>query len=505
MDLKKNLSITACCGSLAIVSACSLMPSGNTVTGLYKKNVVIIEVDDLMYRFMGGNGRNFVYTPNIDKLADSGVYFSNAVSQGVMCGPSRNSLICGLYPHNIGFYRNGQMGPLPDSIWSLPGALSRAGYQTAWIGKCHVHPPVDKSLKREEAMKTLGFDYSLASWDRFMLARRIKRGESTKGYIYFDYLKKIGLFEQYVEDCKLNRNSTLPENAYLDGYFTQNAIEWLKKTDTKKQPLFLWLNYSLPHGPHNVPEKYHKIYENKDIPSALSKDFGGVQIPNCLLKDNRAVSPERAAKIRKAYAATCTFLDKLIGQVIEELKEKGIYKDTVILFFSDHGIFMGNHGRIHKGTLFNEVTNPSLIISSSTLSRKGEIEKQPVELLDVVKTILDIAGASNIDKSIPYGRSLMPLLQKKNQKHFKNYVFSEIEGAQLCFDGRYRYIKTKEKSLLYDLKVDPFELNDISLQKKDISSEMDKKIKAWFKQSGKPLPANFLKNPEHRKNFKRKY
>ena len=112
-----------------------------------KPNIVFLEVDDLLYRFMGKLGRNFVQTPNIDKLADDGVYFSNAVCQGVMCGPSRNSLITGLYPHNLGFYRNGHMGPLPNNVWSIAKALKNTGYNTAWVGKCHVHPPEAEAVE----------------------------------------------------------------------------------------------------------------------------------------------------------------------------------------------------------------------------------------------------------------------------------------------------------------------------------------------------------------------
>ena len=515
MKFIKKAALYPCVASFAVFTSCSTVKAkepvkeDTTLDKNKKLNVVFLEVDDLMYRFMGKRGRHLIDTPNIDKLAESGVYFSNAVCQGVMCGPSRNSLIAGLYPHNIGFYRNGQMGPLPDGIWSLGSAVQRAGYQTAWIGKTHVHPPRkgkrDKKAKRFKRMEKMGFDYSLASQDHFMLERKIWLDKPTKNIVYFDFLRKNGLFKQYVEDCKARRNTTLPDNAYLDGFFTQKAVDWLEQTDTDKKPFFLWLNFSLPHGPHDVADKYHDMYKDKQLAGPLSRDFGGVKIPERLLKDNQAVTPENAKIRRKGFAAACTYLDTLIGKVIDELKKKGVYDNTVIVFFSDHGIFMGNHGRIYKGTLFNEVTNPSLIISCPSSFRKNDIETQPVELLDIVKTVLDISGASSEDKAIPYGSSILPLLLNKPTEPSKRYVFSEIEGAQLCFDGRYRYIKTNEGNLLYDLQTDPKELKNIISEKPDIAAEMDKQISDWFNKTGKPLPINFLKNPEHRKNFKRKY
>ena len=501
--------------NISLISACSAV-SDSTVrhekSSVKKPNIVIIEVDDLMYRFTGKLGRHFVDTPNIDKIAQTGVYFSNAVSQGVMCGPSRNSLITGLYPHNLGFYRNGQMWNLPENIWSLGGAMQRAGYKTAWIGKCHVHPPIPPGTPSisAENMKYMGFDYSLASWDRYMLWRRIKRGKSTEGFAYFDYLKKLGLFDRYVEDCKRkNPYTSLPENAYLDGYFTLMTEKWLAENKQSVKPLFLWLNYSLPHGPYDVPEKYYKIYEKRDIPPPMSDDFGGVQVPACLLKDNKAASIEKINKKRKAYAATCTCLDKLVGRVLESLKSNNMQKNTVIIFFSDHGIFMGNHGRIHKGTLFNEVTSPSLIIAYPENFKQGYIEDSPVELLDIVRTVLDIGKAEKRDKDIPFGNSLLKTLKKQSDKvadnSEKRYVFSEIEGARLCFDGRYRLISTdKGELLLYDIKDDPYELKNIADKKPDIVKEMVNETKLWYKKTGHPLPAGYLKESGHLKEFKRK-
>jgi uncharacterized sulfatase len=234
-----------------------------------------------------------------------------------------------------------------------------------------------------------------------------------------------------------------------------------------------------------------------------------VQVPAVLLKDNKPASAEKIKKKRKAYAATCAFLDKLVGRVIESLNNNNMLDNTVLFFFSDHGIFMGNHGRIHKGTLFNEVTSPTLMIAFPEAFRKNAIENSPVELLDIVKTVLEIAGAPEKDKSVPFGHSLLQLLKKNSEnsllKNKKRYVFSEIEGARLCFDGRYRLISTdKNEILLYDTKNDPFELKNIADDNPDIVSDMLNRTKAWYKKTGYPLPAGYLKNRSRLKAFKRK-
>jgi len=492
-----NKIITA---GIAILNATSIYAVEKKVD---KPNIVFIEVDDLLYRFMGKTGRNFIETPNIDALAKNGVFFSNAVCQGVMCGPSRNSLITGLYPHNIGFYRNGQMGPLPDNVWSIGKGMKNAGYNTAWIGKCHIHPPKNKK-KREtsaEGLKSqMGFDYALASLGRAMLSKRAKSGKKIDGDVYFDHLKKRNLLNLYIEDCKEKRPVTsLPEDDYLDGFYTKKTTEWIDNNKTK-QPFFLWVNFSAPHGPFDSPQKYHDIYKKKEIPPPLTTDFGGVQIPLGLLKDNKPISPEQAMKSRRGYAANVTFVDTMIGKIINKLKADKLYDNTVIIFFSDHGIFMGNHGRIHKGSLFKEITNPSLIIYYPKKFKKGVIETTPVQLIDILKTALDIANAPKKDKDKPFGESLIPLLTGEN-KYKTKYVFTEIEGFQLCFDGRYRYIANKEKPLLYDTKNDPNEMHNIAETHPEIVTTMQQAINEWIKKSGSILPAGYLRDKNNLKRW----
>jgi arylsulfatase A-like enzyme len=205
-------------------------------------------------------------------------------------------------------------------------------------------------------------------------------------------------------------------------------------------------------------------------------------------------------KSRRGYAANVTFVDTMIGKIINKLKADKLYDNTVIIFFSDHGIFMGNHGRIHKGSLFKEITNPSLIIYYPKKFKKGVIETTPVQLIDILKTALDIANAPKKDKDKPFGESLIPLLTGEN-KYKTKYVFTEIEGFQLCFDGRYRYIANKEKPLLYDTKNDPNEMHNIAETHPEIVTTMQQAINEWIKKSGYILPAGDLRDKNNLKRW----
>ena len=482
----------------SVLTAVSAMPAAGLAApdAAEKPNILFFEVDDLMYRFMGAAGRGFVKTPNIDKLVKKGIFFKNAVAQGMMCGPSRNSLITGLYPHNLGFYRNGQMADLKEGIWSLPAAIRRSGYATAWVGKCHVHPHrSSRKVMISEAMRDqMGLDYAVASVGRALLAKRIVQGKNLKNDVYLKHLKEKGVLETYIKDCKTRAGVTsLSVDDYLDGFYVNTAIDWLKNKRPNDKPFFLWLNLSCPHGPYDVPQKYHDMYKDVEIPPPLTDSFGG-EIPAGLLKDNKAATPKKIAEVRRGNAAATTFVDDMLGLVISALKAKGVYDNTVIVFFSDHGIFAGNHGRIHKGSVFNEIANPSLIVSYPKAFRKGVIEERPVELLGLVETALDIAGASPADKKVPFGDSLMPLLTGKGE-YKRRYVFSEIEGFQSCFDGRYRYIASKEKPLLYDLKSDPGEVKNIAGEYPEVVQRMQKAVDDWCAATGKLLPAGYLRKP----------
>jgi arylsulfatase A-like enzyme len=465
-----------------------------------RPNILFFEVDDLLYRFMGEHGGKFVETPNIDALAKEGVYFTNALCPGMMCGPSRNTLITGLYPHNLGFYRNGQMGYLPENVWSLPKALQRSGYETAWAGKCHVHPHrKDQSEAVADAMKRhLGFDYAVASLGRGMLSSAVVQGKNMDGDVYIEHLKEHGLYDVYADDCKKKKAVTsLPEDHYLDGFYTNKALAWLDKYDGQK-PFMLWVNLSCPHGPNDAPQKYHDIYKDKEIPPPVTDSFGG-EIPAGLLKDNRQVKPERIKDLRKGYAANVTFIDAMLGRVIDKLRKQGRFENTVVVFFSDHGIFMGNHGRMHKGAVFNEITNPCLVVRYPERFRQGAVEETPVELLGLVHTALDIAGAPEAEKKQSFGESFMPLLTGEGE-YQSEYAFCEIEGFQLCFDGRYRYIANtvnKEKSLLYDMKNDPEEMKNIAESEPEISARMQEAVEKWLKETGPVLPAEHLRNKEN--------
>jgi len=446
----------------------------------HQPNIVFIEVDDLMFEFVGFNGADYVKTPNMDKLAEEGVFFQNAVCQGTMCGPSRNSLMTGLYPHNMGFYLNGEMRALPKGVWTFPQGLQNAGYYTAWIGKSHIRTPgKDKTMAMK---KLLGFNFVEQTQGRVVLCRKLKKGKDVSSDWYLSYLDEKGELEKFQEGC--DKISKLDDNDYLDGFFTNSAIKFLENYDQNK-PLFLWLNYTLPHGPYDVPEKYH-TYKPEDMPGSTTADF--TPPPNLVKKTKIMNGEEKIKEYQAGYCANISFLDKNVGEIVDALKKFGLYDNTVIVFFSDHGLMMGNMHRIHKGTLFREVTDPLLVISWPEKMQKNLVNKDPVELIDLIRTSLELAGARPKDlNERKTSVSLLPALYNGGQVDRK-YAFSEVEGYVMVTDGKYRLIKGDDATLLFDDVSDPYNLKNIADEHSDIVKELAKAIDDWFKETGKPLP-----------------
>jgi arylsulfatase A-like enzyme len=480
---RTNLACIPCLAAALV--ACVLMHGSVSAAGprpgaTAQPNIVFVEVDDLTYSYAGCFGSLLAKTPHIDSLARRGVLFKNATCQGMMCGPSRNGLITGLYPHNLGFYRNGQMRQLPQGVWTLPKALQRAGYYTAWVGKCHVRPYGLSANSR--GMETeMGFDFVRQTAGRAVLGSSKRKRPNDW---YYQHLQAQGLLEHF--KTEFPKPSSLPEDDYLDGLFTKTAIDFLDSYDAAK-PLFLWLNYSLPHGPYDVSQKYLDQFSPAAMPGSTEAQFTP---PAKLVADAKPIRSEKRAKeMQAAYCGAIMFLDRQIGRLLETLKQKEMIDNTVIVFFSDHGVMMGAQGRRHKGTLFRPVTNPALIIAWPARFRQNAVADQAVELTDLLRTSLDLAHASAEDKRSTRSVSLLPLLTGQGE-YERRVAFAEIEGYVVAVCDGYRYIEGKDASLLFNDDTDPDNLVDLSAQEPERVARLSQEIKNWLQETAPVLPKN---------------
>jgi arylsulfatase A-like enzyme len=500
-------------GLALLVNQTVLQAATPTKSDSQRPNIVFIEVDDLNYEYLSCFGSKLVKTPNVDNFAQNGVRFTNAFAQGMMSGPSRNSLITGMYAHNMGFYQNGDMKSLPDGVWTFPKALQRAGYYSSWVGKCHIRPFMATRDKTEAMRTQMGFDFVQQTMGRTVLggaeygeeesaAKKAKKNAADtpenikkaqrKQQIqaadwYMSSLKKTGYEEQFLKEFP--NTSTLPEDVYLDGFFSKSAEDFIKGYKSEK-PLFMWINYSVPHGPYDVAEEYHKPFSADKMPGFTTTNY--VTPPNLIKRTKSFKSEAEAKKEQAGIAASVSFMDRQVGRIIKQLKDKGLYDNTIIVFFSDQGLMAGDHHLIHKSTLFRQITNPALIISYPKGFEKNKTVNSPVELRDLVNTVLEISNANTADKSYhSTSYSLLPLLQAKADK-VRDYAFAEIEDYICVSDGKYRYIEGVDAQLLFDDEKDPKNLNNIAAASPEIVKKLSSEIAKWKLNSGKFLPSKSM-------------
>jgi len=453
-----------------------------------KPNIVFIEVDDLPAHYTTIMGLKESDTPTVDKLANEGVFFNNAIVQGTMCGPSRNSFITGVYPHNLGFYQNGPFPGLKTNTWALPAALQRAGYYTAHIGKSHIHPSIEgltgkKVEKSQKGHERLGFDYVWNSLGRTVVSgRKIKEGKD----MYVDFLIANGYLDKMKQKEKV---STLPEDIYLDGLYTKLALEFLESH--KNETYFMWLNYSVPHGPYDVEQKYHDKFNESMVPIPNYVDDKGEGIPALLRPHSITNGEKQILEEQLGNMSNISYMDYQVSKILAKIKETGHEENTVIVFFSDHGVFVGDHGLIHKSSLYKEVLNPTLIIKDPRNKSNGRVVTRPVALLDVLKTTMEIAGASQKDIDTPYGESLIPLI--KNEKGYKSkFAVGESPGYYAIVTDDFKYIAPFDYNkngfeVLFDLKKDPNETTNVADDYPKTIKRFRKIAKEWLAESGDVL------------------
>ncbi|MEZ6129573.1 MAG: sulfatase-like hydrolase/transferase [Planctomycetaceae bacterium] len=466
---------------LVLLFACTTPLFGQT-----KPNIVFIEVDDLAYTYASPWGCKTARTPTLDRLASEGFVFDQAMCQGMMCGPSRNSLITGKYPHQLGFYQNGDLRKLPKDAWTLPKAMQQAGYHTAWIGRSHLKPWFSQKADGDTFRPFFGFDHAVHTLGRVLLGRgEDDGGDADAPNPYMQHLRDTGLLAQYEADVQADRNSTLPEDDYLDGWFTRLTEDYVTEYQLDK-PLFLWVNYSVPHGPYDVTEAYHRPFVDAPMPG-ISKPRNFTH-PESLIQRTKAFrKPELALREQRGFHANIHFMDTQVGRVLDALQRKEMLENTWIVFFSDHGVMQGAHGLIHKHTLFRQITQPSLIIRPPGGMAEGQRVSQPVELLDLLPTILDVAKVT--DEKAPNGRSLTPLLTGKGE-FSRRYAFAEIENWIVVTNGTHRLIHSvnSEPSLLFNDLTDPENLTNLATDHPAIVARLEAMINTWLQETGPRLP-----------------
>ena len=363
-----------------------------------KLNVLFIIADDLNCA-LGAYGDPLAITPNIDKLAKMGVVFGNTHVQYPLCGPSRVSLMTGLYPDQTKSkkLRLYVRQTIPDVV-TIGQKFRKENYHSVRVGKIyHYHNPRD--------IGTAGHDDSY-TWDRTV---------NPYGRDKIEEYKLKGLKSKLDGGTLSWLQADGSDEEQTDGIGATETIGFLDEFSKSEENFFLAFGLYRPHVPFVAPKKYFDLYDINDfkVPQSTDDYLNTIPKPAAISirrkKEQVNLDPDLAKEIKHAYYATTSFVDAQIGRVLDKLKETGLDKNTIIVFTSDHGYHLGEHGHWQKQTLFEDGTRVPLIIAGPGIKNNKEIINNPVELVDLYPTIMDLVQMQT--PKFVSGKSIVPLLE----------------------------------------------------------------------------------------------
>ncbi len=421
-----------------------------------KPNVLFIAVDD-MNADLGCYGSAIVKSPNIDRLATEGVRFDRAYCQFPLCSPSRSSIMTGLRPDQTRVFdlayhfRTG----LPEVV-TLPQLFTKAGYYVARVGKIyHYGNPGD--------IGTSGLD-DPASWQEFVNPAGLDKTTLEADVINFTP-QRAGLGSSLA----LYADPKGRDEDHTDGKVATEAIRLLEKHKT--EPFFLAVGFYKPHCPYIAPKKYFDLYPLEEIEVPIVGADYAKTVPAPALAStkpwpNFGVTHEEARRAKQAYYAAISFVDAQIGRVLDALQKLGLRENTIVVFWSDHGYELGEHGLWFKQSCFEDSARVPLIIAPPERKSAGQSSPRLVELIDLYPTLADLAGLKP-PAALP-GQSLRPLLVRPDAA-WDRPAFTQVERAG--FAGwsvrtpKWRYTEWDEGKRgeeLYDETNDPRELANLA-------------------------------------------
>jgi uncharacterized sulfatase len=451
--------------ALLFVAVLSSFGIPHSASAAPRPNVLLIMVDDLNGA-IGCYGSKSAKTPNLDVFASTATRFTRAYCQAPLCNPSRTSMLTGLRPETIGVIDNNThfRWQHPDVV-TLPQQFRTAGWRTAAFGKIF-H---GGSMPVEDG----------ASWDAGPgVGQALPEPRKPSG--------KPGKPGRQRTENPWDAWGPIPggDTAAGDGKFSRAAVAAMKRM--KDEPFFLAVGFKKPHAPLNAPEKYFAMHspQTGDLPPSFHyPDEPPVNyLPAAALRPNfdlfglqrtKAGTRDEALSARAAYASCVSFIDAQIGLVLDALDELKLRDNTIVIFVSDNGFHLGEHGLWSKMTLLEESLRVPMIIRAPGIA--PGVSDRVVELLDIYPTVLDLAGlppAPEVE-----GRSLVPLLRKPD-RDWPHPAYSRLPlqpllpgGAQITGEMRGRSVIEAHwnyvawdggAEALFNLEIDPYQMQNLA-------------------------------------------
>jgi len=484
--------------SLFLLIAVDCLP--HKVTAADKQPNVLFLISDDLNNMLGCYGDPKAKTPNIDRLAARGVRFDRSYCTFPLCGPSRNSMLTGLYPNSTGIQANSQIfrQTIP-SQHSLSQAFRLSGYFAARIGKLY-HYNVPNSIG------TNGHD-DPGSWELELNPAGVDRMEHHPD-IFSLTPGQFGGTLSWLASPKSDQYHT-------DRLMAEDA-DWVLERCAKRKdrPFFLAVGFFRPHTPYVAPkEPYFGWYPEKEMRVVANVQEDQSDIPAAGLasykKEQDKLTDDLRRQSLQAYYACISFMDAQVGRVIDSLDRLGLAENTIIVFTSDHGYHTGEHGLWQKMSLFEESARVPMLIVAPGVTAKGGVAKSPVSHIDLFPTLTELCGV-NAPSNIQ-GQSLVPMLKDPSVVG-RGWAITQVTRGAVgpraaqnpnakgkSFFGyslrtpRWRYTEWDEGNQgreLYDHDKDPLEQTNLAMKPEyaktvdDLSIQIRSAAKSTFPPSG---------------------
>lgn len=478
-----------------------MLEEANVLPSLHKKpNIIWVVLDHVTFRhYKMTNGAKPILN-TYERIASKGVEFTQCRSVHPLCMPARATMLTGMYAHNHGITRNGKHTDCTYPLFSE--CLVEAGYKVGYFGKNH---------SGFENLAAYGFEgYYPHDYGNPYKTEEYKQYLEKNGLANPIYHQEWGIIHKY-ENGNYDLTESNNFNTYTAGYIktpgpvheadflTSMALDWMEEQFKEDSPFSVRIDMWGPHHAFQVPLEYKDSINEKEIEEYPSFNDEAENKPPFVQEFLKTIKESNSIKtweewqpiMKRAYE-NYSYIDNVVGKLLDSLEQKGIAENTIIIYTADHGDALGSHGGMvdKAGDMMEEVMHIPMVISWPGVTT-GSRSEALVSNLDLVPTVLDMAGI--VPPKYMDGKSMVGLLKEdridwredfmaEHYGHFKVYA-----PQRALYYKNYKYIACDgDKHEFYDIKKDPFELNDLfqDPSMKDIVNEMKKRLLDYMSRHG---------------------
>jgi choline-sulfatase len=472
------------------------------------KNVLVIMSDQHKRDCLGAAGDRIARTPNLDAFARTGVRFTDAYCTNPVCTPSRASILTGLYTHNHRAWNNAT--PWPIEHKTIAHYFGAAGYVTALVGKMHF---VDA--------QTHGFDYHLDfnDWYQFLgpktklFADELGRANSGSGLPQIDDLwrdlgdpwKGARELDDREGPVAVGGVSKIPEEDHFESFVARESVRFLRRFGRQRQPFLMICSFLKPHDPFMPAARFADMFRAEDM--HLPDTWGKVDVSTVPAEVRNSIEhntptpelrdPAQARRRIAYYYANLAQMDDCAGTVLRALRELGLEEDTIVIYTSDHGEMLGEHGLWQKFQFYESSCGVPLMLRAPGVSTPA-ICRAPLSQVGLLPTIAELANVqvvSTIDGH-SFARQVRNPLAHNNEPVFAEYNLQTPGAKYMIRDGDYKYtFWTHDIPELYNLRSDPQEMKNLGIgdEHQATVQYLKDKLFAWYRPPEVTLPASSRK------------